>query len=243
MCNFRSRFETLGTTVTVAIALVALPAQSLPFATAMLDELLAEAPALAASLSNVSQNLGHVDSSVAIAMEQDFAGLRAGFGALAANRIAYGASVASGANATASDREKVVLAALGPVSVQLASISTTGVGALQSANLTGGFDADRIAQSVGSVADDVVFVAQTHGSIDSVLAMQNIAFNAGAVTAQIEVRLADATATFAPMTTTAIGALQTGALNTTLELRATVNGGMGDVTERTAALVMALVGS
>jgi hypothetical protein len=66
--------------------------------------------------------------------------------------------------------------------------------------------------------------------------MQNVSVNSGDINGSVDLILADVDAKVGSVATTAIGALQSGAMT------ATVDGAIGSVSHNSAALVNALVG-
>lgn len=209
----------------------------------LLDDLLAQTPELSIALTNLAQNLGRIDASVAVTTERHFTAMADVLTGYAAGRESYGNTLAVGAGAMVSDLNGALPEqVLAPLLLDLGAISTTGLGALQAADLTGAHDGSGLAQRVTVSAGGVALAAESRGSLGGLMAMQNVALNAGAVEASVALVLADVGARSGGIATTAIGALQNGALNTSVELTATVQANMGDLAETSAALMLALVG-
>src|SRR5690606_20707172 len=127
---------------------------------------------------------------------------------------------------------------LDPLTLELGDLSTTAIGTLQSGTMEGTFDASGLVQRGSSDANGATtgasLLAETYGGIAGTLAMQNISVNSGAIDGSVALTLADVNTKVGAVATTAIGALQSGALE------ATVSGDMGGVTTATSALVTAL---
>ena len=107
--------------------------------------------------------------------------------------------------------------------------------------MTGAFDASGIVNKVTSTADGATtgasMLAETYGGIANTVAMQNVSVNSGDINGSVDLILADVDARVGSVATTAIGALQSGAMT------ATVEGAIGSVSHNSAALVNALVGT
>jgi hypothetical protein len=205
----------------------------------LLSELLEEAPLLSAALSNVAQELGAVDASFALKVERDLNAMSAALEGWTSGR--EGAAAALAVQAT--DVQDDVLARLGGLAIDLGPVATTAVGSLQAADLTGSFNAGVLTDRVAFVADAASLTVTARGGVAALVALQNVSANAGEVAAEVDLRLADAAAGVDGIATTAIGALQNGALQSSADLAATVQGQMGEISATTAAVVMALVGS
>ena len=223
-----------------AAALLLLPATaSFAETGSLLQSLLQDAPAISASLSNIAQDLGPVDGSFALSVERNFADLSAGLEGWGLTR----SEAAAGQAARATDLQDDALARLGGVTLQVGSISTTAVGSMQAADLTGSFNAGGLTNRVFLATDTATLSIDERGGIAGLVALQNVSLNSGEILASADLLLADVDARTDNIGTTAIGALQNGALRTSVDLSATVQGQMGDFTATTAALLAALVGS
>jgi hypothetical protein len=224
--------------VSFAPILLFLTAPAVAQPTSLLDALLEDAPALSVALTNVAQNLGMVDGSFAVSVERNFLELASGLDGLSA-----GTQLVAGVGVRVSEVQAGALAGFDALGLELRQVATTAVGSLQSADLTGSFDASGLTERIELSADAASLTLESRGGIAGLVAMQNMSLNAGEVTGAVELRLADVDARIEGLTTTAIGALQNGALRTTVDLSATVNGQMGEITAATTALVTAMVGS
>lgn len=224
-----------NTVVTVAAATDVAPYTS----TSLLDNILADATALSASLSNVSQNLNDINGSIEIATSRDYDAVAAGITALSGT-YGFGSYSQVNDNVYGSDVPATLLTVLDPLSAELGDLSTTAIGTLQSGDMSGTFDASGVVNRVSSSADGSTtgasMLAETYGGIADTLAMQNVSVNSGAIDGSVNLILADVDAKAGAIATTAIGALQSGAMT------ADVSGSMGDVTATTSALVTSLVG-
>lgn len=234
------RYRCAAPAVAFAACLCAAP-PALAAGQSLLEDLLDAAPLLAISLTNLAQNIGRLDASVTVGAEQTFTAMAEFMTLWAAGRADYGSTVAAGAGAMAADLPVPAVAFAAP-RIEIGQIATTGVGALQSADMMGNYDGSGIVGHVMATAGPAALLAESRGSLGAVLAMQNVALNLGEVDAGVRIALADVHIRTSDIATTAIGGLQTGALNTSVDLLATVQGSMGDLAESSAVLVRALVG-
>jgi hypothetical protein len=225
-----------ATIVTVAAADDVAPYTS----TSLLDNILADAENLSASLSNVSQNLNNINGSIEVNTDRDYAGIASGINALVGEYDGFGSFSTVNANVYGVDLPASLLAVLDPLTLELGNLSTTAIGTLQSGNMTGSFDASGIVNKVTSEASgsttSASMLAETYGGIAQTVAMQNVSVNSGDINGSVDLVMADVNAKVGTVATTAIGALQSGAMT------ATVDGTIGSVSHNSAALVDALVG-
>lgn len=225
-----------NTVVTVAAATDVAPYTP----TSLLDNILADATALSASLSNVSQNLNDINGSIEVTTSRDYASVAAGITALSGSYDGFGSFSQVNANVYGVDLPASLLTVLDPLTAELGDLSTTAIGTLQSGDMSGTFDASGVVNKVSSTADGSTtgasMLAETYGGIADALAMQNVSVNSGAIDGSVNLILADVDAKAGAIATTAIGALQSGAMT------ADVAGSMGAVTDTTSALVTSLVG-
>ena len=208
--------------------------------TSLLGSILADANDLSASLSNISQNLNDIDGSIDITTSRKLAAIATSIDALIGERDGFGSFSQVNANVYGVDLPASLLAVLDPLTLELGNLSTTAIGTLQSGNMTASFNASGIVNKVTSSAEGSTtsanMLAETYGGIAQTLAMQNISVNAGDIDGSVELILADVDAKVGSVATTAIGALQSGAMT------ASVDGAIGAVDHNSAALVNALVG-
>lgn len=207
----------------------------------LLDGILADASELSASLSNVSQNLNNINGSIEVGTNRDLAGIAAGISALIGNYDGFGSFSTVNPNVYGVDLPASLLAVLNPLTLELGNLSTTAIGTLQSGNMTGSFDASGIVNKVTSSAEGATtsanMLAETYGGIAQTVAMQNVSVNSGDINGSVDLILADVNTKVGSVATTAIGALQSGAMT------ASVDGAIGTVSHNSAALVNALVGT
>jgi hypothetical protein len=208
--------------------------------TSLLDNILADAAELSASLSNVSQNLNDINGSIEVTTDRDYAAIATGIEALTGTYDGFGSYSQVNANVYGVDLPASLLAVLDPLTLELGDLATTAIGTLQSGNMAGTFDASGIVNKVSSSAEGsttgAAMLAETYGGIANTLAMQNVSVNSGAIDGSVSLILADVDTKAGAIATTAIGALQSGAMT------ADVSGSMGAVTTTTSALVTSLVG-
>lgn len=208
--------------------------------TSLLDNILADAAELSSSLSNVSQNLNDINGSIAVTTSRDYAAVAGGIEALVGTYDGFGSYSQVNANVYGVDLPASLLAVLDPLTLELGDLSTTAIGTLQSGDMSGTFDASGIVNKVSSSAEGsttgAAMLAETYGGIANTLAMQNVSVNSGDIDGSVNLILADVNTKAGAIATTAIGALQSGAMT------ADVSGSMGAVTDTTSALVSALVG-
>lgn len=206
----------------------------------LLDDILNDATLLSASLSNVSQNLNNVNGSIEVGTTRDYASLATGISALIGSYDGFGSFSQVNANVYGVDLPASLLAVLNPLTLELGNLSTTAIGTLQSGNMSGTFDASGIVNKVTSSATggttSANMLAETYGGIANTVAMQNISVNSGDINGSVDLMLADVNTKVGAVATTAIGALQSGAMT------ASVDGTIGAVDHNSSALVNALVG-
>jgi hypothetical protein len=222
----------------------------------LLGTILADANALSASLSNVSQNLNDIDGSINVDTTRNLSGVADGINALIGdydgfgsfsqvNEDVYGVDLPASLLAVLSPLtlelgNESTTAILNPLTLELGNLSTTAIGTLQSGNMAGSFDASGIVNRVSSSADgattSVSMLAETYGGIADTVAMQNVSVNSGYIDGSVDLILDDVNAKVGNVGTTAIGALQSGAIT------ASVDGTIGSVSHNSAQLVNALVG-
>ena len=203
-----------------------------------MDELLQKAPALSAALTNVAQNLAGVDGSFALAVGRDFAALADGLEVWSTGRSEMAASV----NVHVTELQGETLLQLGGIVLDVNAVATTAVGSLQSADLTGSFNAASITDRIAVVTGSTNLAVEALGGVAGSVFLQNLSLNGGEVLGAVDMQLADVEGQIGNITTTALGALQNGALQTTVDLSATVQGQLGELTASTTAVLVALVG-
>tara|TARA_R110000850_G_scaffold108484_4_gene220804 strand:+ start:3271 stop:4113 length:843 start_codon:yes stop_codon:yes gene_type:complete len=226
---------------TEVIALVAITdAEAAIASDSLLDSILADATALSASVSNISQNLNNIDGSIDVTTDRDFTNMDTIIGSLGGTD-GFGSYSQAGANVFGRDIPDTLLAVLDPLTLSLGDLATTAIGTLQSGNMTGSFDSDGLVSTVTTSSTAATTsanaAAEQYAGIADTIAMQNISVNSGAIDGSVALILADVNTLAGGIATTAIGALQSGAME------ATIAGNMGGVTEATSDIVTALVGS
>ena len=146
-----------------------------------------------------------------------------------------------GANVRARSLPVSLLNILNPLSLTMGDLSTTSIGAMQSGSMTGTLNAGGIVDRVTSAATSSTTTANaavdSYGGIANTVAFQNIAVNSGDINGSVQLSLNDVTTRIGKIGTTAIGAMDSGALT------ASITGNMGHTTEMTASIVDALVGN
>ena len=207
----------------------------------LLDDILSNANDLSASLSNVSQNLNDIDGSISVDTSRDLSSVANGINALIGDYKGFGSFSQVNANVYGVDLPASLLAVLNPLTLELGNLSTTAIGTLQSGNMSGSFDASGIVNRVSSDATGLTtsasMLAETYGGIADTVAMQNVSVNSGDIDGSVSLVLDDVNTKVGNVGTTAIGALQSGAMT------ASVDGTIGSVSHDSAALVNALVGT
>ncbi|MBS3978746.1 MAG: hypothetical protein KGZ77_02960 [Rhodobacteraceae bacterium] len=207
----------------------------------LLDNILADAAELSTSLSNVSQNLNDINGSIEVNTDRDYAAIADGIEALIGEYDGFGSFSQVNANVFGVDLPASLLAVLNPLTLELGNLSTTAIGTLQSGNMTATFDASGIVNKVTSAAEGSTtsanMLAETYGGIAQTVAMQNVSVNSGDINGSVDLILADVNTKVGTISTTAIGALQSGAMT------ASVDGAIGSVSHNSSALVNALVGA
>lgn len=209
--------------------------------TSLLDNLLADATALQASLTNVAENLNDVNGSINVATSRSLTDMASVIDSLSVGgTIPFGSFSQVGANVFGQDLPASLLAVLNPTVASLGDLSTTAIGAMQSGSITATIDADGLVDKASSTATasttSAMVAAETYGNIANTVAFQNIANNAGYIDGSVNLALADVNATVGKVATTAIGAMGSGSLT------ATISGNMGSVTRSSASIIDALVG-
>lgn len=211
--------------------------------TSLLDNVLADAAALSASISNISQNLNDIDASIAVSTTRDFQDMAGVIDALLGDSVgaAFGSYSRVSTGTYAQDIPANLLEVLDPLTLTLGDLATTAIGTLQSGNMTGSFDSSGILSRVTESADGsttgVSVLAEQYGSIADTIAMQNVSVNSGAIDGSVALVLADVNTMAGAISTTAIGALQSGSMG------ADITGTMGTVDATTVGIVNALVGT
>lgn len=210
--------------------------------TSLLDNLLADATALQASLTNVAENLNDVNGSINVATSRSLTDMASVIDSLSVGgTIPFGSFSQVGANVFGQDLPASLLAVLNPTVASLGDLSTTAIGAMQSGSITATIDADGLVDKASSTATasttSAMVAAETYGNIANTVAFQNIANNAGYIDGSVNLALADVNATVGKVATTAIGAMGSGSLT------ATISGNMGSVTRSSANIINALVGA
>jgi hypothetical protein len=188
----------------------------------LLAALLATIDNLTASLTNAAENFAAVNGAVMVSAQGNADVLAATIPALAQD-AAFGSR--SQISATLSARE-VGLAPRAVALTQLGDLATTAIGALQSGALlgstgtTGTFDTSGLTQNLAlqttTASTTASMTVQTYGSAAQLLAMQNVAYNRGQIDGRISLVLTDVDATIDRLTSTAIGAMESGGLTAQL---------------------------
>ena len=210
--------------------------------TSLLDNILADAAALSASISNIAQNLNDIDGSITIDVERTIAEMAMVIDALKGMNPGFGAVSQVNAGVYASDLPASLLAVLNPLTLELGNLSTTAIGTLQSGNMTAAVDADGLLGKVSSAAGTgtvttASMLAEQVAGITGLVAMQNLSLNSGVIDATVNLALNDVNTKMGAVSTTAIGALQSGSLN------ADIAGAMGlQPDQLVTGIVHALVG-
>lgn len=211
--------------------------------TSLLDGILADAASLSASLSNISQNLNDIDGSIDVTTSRDYTSITAGVTALlgtATPGATFGSFSSVGSDIYSRDLPVELLDVLDPLTLSLGDLATTAIGTLQSGNLNATFDASGIQTRINENATGSTTTAdrlgEQYASIGDTLAFQNISVNTGAIDGSVELIMADVNAIGGGIATTAIGSLQSGAME------ATISGQLMGTTDSTAAIITALVG-
>lgn len=208
-------------------------------AASLLDGLLADAPALSTSLTNVAHNLGMVEGEFLLKTERSFVAISASLDEASASRTKLGA----GLRVYFAGMQADALNILDPLSVDVGESLTTAVGSIQAADLTALFDASGVTERVFAQAGAISASVDANASVTEPAALQNVSLNSGLVAGYVDVLLQDTGLRADTIATTAIGALQNGALLTTVDLDATVRGQVGAISDATALVVAALVGA
>lgn len=211
--------------------------------TSLLDDILSDATALSASLSNISQNLNDIDGSIDVTTSRDYTAITAGVTALlgSATDASFGSFASVGDDVFSRDLPVELLDVLDPLTLSLGDLATTAIGTLQSGDLNATFDASGISTRIEEKASGSTTTAdrlgEQYASIGDTLALQNISVNTGAIDGSVELIMADVNAIAGGIATTAIGSLQSGAME------ATISGQLMGTTDNTVAIIDALVGS
>ncbi|MCW1920538.1 hypothetical protein NX862_17405 [Rhodobacter sp. KR11] len=207
----------------------------------LLDNLLDNAANLSASLSNVAENLNHVDGSINVTTSRSFDGVAAGIDALNGLDFPFQSYSQTNANVFARDLPDSVLRVLDPTILALGDLSTTAIGAMQSGSITGTINATGIVDRVSTTAEasttSATAMADSFGGISDLVSFQNIAVNSGDVNGSVQLALNDVNATIGKIGTTAIGAMGSGSLT------ATISGNMAHVDNSAVGIINALVGT
>jgi hypothetical protein len=205
----------------------------------LLKGLLADAPALSASLTNVAQNLGMVDGAFALETERHLAAVAAALEDWSVGRALNAAGLGNRVTEVQLDELRI----LAPLSANVGQTITTAVGSIQSADLTALFDASGSVERVSAQAGAASVLVEAQAGVARLAALQNVSFNSGRIEGDANLLLRDVSLRADGIITTAIGALQNGALSTTVDLDATVRGQIGAVSDTTALLIAAMVGT
>jgi len=206
----------------------------------LLDNILSNATQLSASISNVSQNLNAIDGAIDVTTSRSLTEMNTIVTTLGGT-TGFGSFSQAGSGVFGRDIPDSLLAVLDPLTLSLGDLATTAIGTLQSGNMTGTFDSDglvsRVETSSTGSTTSANSMAEQYAGIADTVAMQNISVNSGAIDGSVALILADVNTTAGNIATTAIGALQSGAME------ATISGNLGGTTEATSAIVSALVGA
>ncbi|WP_319825985.1 hypothetical protein [Thalassovita sp.] len=191
-----------------------------------LNALLGDAEDLSAAITNLAENQGQLDADVDITTTQSLADILLVLETLG-QPDGFGSYSEVAADVFARDNEFPNMAFLAPLEATIGDIATTGIGAMQSGNLTVSFDASGLMQMTSDISSgestSASTIAQNYGGIESGLAIQNVAFNDlttgnpwGDIDASINLALNDVNATVGNLATTAIGAMGSGDLTANL---------------------------
>jgi len=206
----------------------------------LLDSILGDATELSASISNVSQNLNAIDGTIDVTTSRDLTNMNTIISSLGGTE-GFGSYSQAGSGVFGRDIPDTLLAVLDPLTLSLGDLATTAIGTLQSGNMTGSFDSDglvsRVETSSTGSTTSANAMAEQYAGIANTVALQNISVNSGAIDGSVALILADVNTIAGGIATTAIGALQSGAME------ATIAGNLGGTTENTSAIVTALVGA
>lgn len=210
--------------------------------TSLLDSILSDAAKLSASISNISQNLNDIDGSITVDTSRTISEMAGVITALKGSNPGFGSFSQVNASVYASDLPASLLAVLNPLTLELGNLSTTAIGTLQSGDMIGKFDSDGLVSKVTSASaggtTSANMLAEQYAGIAGTIAMQNVSVNSGAINGSVNLVLDDVNTKVGAVSTTAIGALQSGAMN------ADIAGAMGlQSTTLTTGIVNALVGS
>jgi hypothetical protein len=211
-------------------------------AASLLDQILANATDLSASLSNVAENLADVNGSIDVSTSRSLTDMASVIESLSnGGTIPFGSYSQVGANVYGQDLPASLLAVLNPTVASLGDLSTTAIGAMQSGSITATIDASGLVDKASSAATGSTtsanLAAETYGNIGNTLAFQNIANNAGAIDGSVTLALADVNATVGKVATTAIGAMGSGSLT------ANISGNMEGVARSSSGIIESLVGT
>lgn len=210
--------------------------------TSLLDNILDDAAALSASISNISQNLNDIDGSIKVDTSRTITAMSSVIESLQGDNPGFGSFSQVNANVFASDLPAALLDVLDPLTLELGALATTAIGTLQSGNMTGKFDSDGLvvkattAAATGTITNASMMAEQYAGIADTI-AMQNVSVNSGQIDGTVVLTLMDVNSKIGTVSTTAIGALQSGTMN------ADIAGALGDQSQTlTSGIVGALVG-
>lgn len=184
----------------------------------LLAALLRSADTLSASLTNAAENFAAVTGAVVVMAQGSSDAMAAILPSLTQDR-ALGAASQVSAQVQARDLAAAVPAL---ALVQVGDVVTTAIGALQSGAMIGStgtrgtFDTTGLVElavlQTTSGAHSARVSAETHGSSAQTMVLQNAALNQGQIDGRINLVLRDVNATTARLTSTAIGAMQSGNL-------------------------------
>lgn len=185
-------------------------------AQSLLESLLANSDELSASITNLAQNAGVLDASINVNTSRNISGIDSIVDALmqsAGDLDGFGSTAVAGDN-IARDFAVPDLSFLAPTVTNLGDLATTGIGAMQSGSMDVSFDAsgleERIVDSSEASSTDAESISETYGAIESGLSFQNVAYNTAAIAADVNLNLADTTASIGDIATTSIGAMGSG---------------------------------
>lgn len=210
--------------------------------TSLLDNILNDVDDLSASLSNVAQNLNDVNGSIDINTDRTISAFDEVIDSLVGDNPGFGSYSQVNASVYGSDLPASLLNVLNPLTLELGNLGTTAIGSLQSGNMTATFDADGLLAKASSTANGATtganMLAEQYSGIADTLALQNISVNSGAIDGSIALVLNDVNTKTGNLSTTAIGALGSGAMT------ANIAGNLGaGATAVGSGLVNSLVGS
>ena len=192
--------------------------QTFVAAPSLLDNILANADALTASITNISTNLADLDASIDVVTDRDYTNIDtivATVGGLAVPAGGFGTYAQTSATNFASDLAFPDLTFLDPLTAEFGDLATTAIGSLQSGAMDVTYSAGLLADvsdRTSGATTAAETMGQTYGAIGGV-SLANISYNQAAnIDAGIQLTLNDVNAKTGNIATTAIGSLGSGAM-------------------------------